>query len=62
MARRKKRLGKKKWSINYNTKKAKLSLSRGHKPTQLLELLHGQMQRNIAKLEGKIRAREAIGE
>ena len=43
-------------------KKAKLARSRGHKPLALLKLYHEKMERNLGKLEGIIRRRQAAGE
>lgn len=60
MAKRGKKRRRAKWSIP--GRKAKLSLSRGHKPVALLKLYHDKMERNLGRLENVIRRRQAAGE
>ena len=61
-ARKRKRRAKAKFKVSLTGKKAKLSVKRGHRPTELLRKLHVTMGKNYDKLGQVIRRREAIGE
>jgi hypothetical protein len=60
MAKRQKKRARAKWHLG--GKKVSLARQRGHKPVALLKLYHERMERNLGRLEGIIKRRQAAGE
>ncbi len=62
MAKRRKKARKPQAKWHLGGRKASLARKRGHKPVALLKLYHSRMEKNLGRLEGIIRRREAAGE